>query len=51
MCPDCQMVECDRCDNKTLNYETTIDGEWICEDCMPKCDPKIFQCYEENEDE
>jgi hypothetical protein len=45
MCAECQMVECDMCYEKTLQYEVTHDGEWICEDCIPKCEPKIFQKY------
>ena len=48
MCVECQMVECDMCNEKTLEYHVTRDGEWICEKCKPKCNPKIF---EENEDE
>ena len=46
MCAECQMVECDMCDEKTLEYHVTLDGEWICDDCKPKCNPNIF---EENE--
>ena len=48
MCPECQMVECDMCDEKTLEYHVTLDGEWICEDCKPKCNPNRF---EENDNE
>ena len=31
------------CDEKTLEYHVTLDGEWICDDCKPKCNPKIFE--------
>ena len=43
MCAECQMVECDMCDEKTLEYHVTLDGEWICDDCKPKCNPNIFE--------
>ena len=48
MCAECQMVECDMCDEKTLEYHVTLDGEWICDDCKPKCNPNRF---EENDHE
>jgi hypothetical protein len=33
LCPDCQMVECRRCDKKALEYEI-IEGEFVCMDCL-----------------
>ena len=42
MCSECQMIECDKCNNKALNYETTINGEWICEDCLPDINPELI---------
>jgi hypothetical protein len=32
-CVDCQMIECDRCEDKRLHYEI-IDGYVVCGDCI-----------------
>lgn len=34
LCADCQMIECDKCKSKALDYEI-IDGEFLCENCLP----------------
>ena len=34
MCADCQMVECDSCKEKVLEYETSEQGAWY---CIDKC--------------
>ena len=34
MCADCQMVECDSCEQKVYEYSTSEQG-WFCEDCYP----------------
>ncbi len=35
-CADCYAVECDVCDKKTIEWETTDDGRWLCETCIEK---------------
>jgi len=32
-CPDCQMIECDKCDEPTLEYIMTESGMVYCDDC------------------
>ena len=32
-CPDCQMIECDKCDELTLEYIMTELGMVYCDDC------------------
>lgn len=34
MCADCQAIECDVCDEKTLDWNFEDDGLCYCEDCL-----------------
>lgn len=40
MCADCQCIECDRCGELTLEYESEVAGEpfkdadFVCPDCL-----------------
>ena len=34
MCPDCQAVECDTCNQKSLDYWMTDGGSIVCESCI-----------------
>jgi len=45
MCAECQMIECDRCDELTLEYNT-INGEWVCDDCLT--DDELLQLLKED---
>lgn len=45
MCAECQMIECDRCDELTLEYNT-INGEWICDDCIT--DDELLELIKED---
>jgi hypothetical protein len=49
MCAECQMVDCNRCNDKVLEYATTLDGQWICEDCIPHLDPELFEEYQDDQ--
>lgn len=54
-CDECQalvdyglVIACDQCDrpesqNKTYNWMLTIDGEVICDKCVPICRSEIFR--------
>jgi hypothetical protein len=47
MCAECQMIDCNRCNNKVLDYEVTLDGQWICEECIPHLNPEDFARYQD----
>lgn len=36
MCPDCQMIECDDCNESILDYVSTVEGSFVCDDCFKK---------------
>jgi len=36
LCPECQSIECDACQEKTLEYFTGSDGGWYCESCLDR---------------
>ena len=38
MCPDCQAVKCDECDQETLEYLITEAGNLFCSDCLQDVD-------------
>lgn len=40
MCPDCQQVECDQCENRTIEY-LVIQGSVLCPDCYEKREVKL----------
>ena len=36
LCPDCQLVTCEVCEEETIEYEMTEGGTIICDDCLQK---------------
>ena len=36
LCPDCQLVTCEVCEEETIEYEMTEGGTIICDDCLLK---------------
>ena len=36
LCPDCQLVTCEVCNQETIEYEMTEGGTIICDDCLHK---------------
>tara|TARA_R110002050_G_scaffold223243_1_gene359050 strand:- start:9 stop:263 length:255 start_codon:yes stop_codon:yes gene_type:complete len=36
MCPECQMIECEECNQKVLDDYEIIDGVFVCLDCIDK---------------
>ena len=36
LCPDCQLVTCEVCNQDTIEYEMTEGGTIICDDCLHK---------------
>ena len=34
LCPDCQLVTCEVCEEETIEYEMTEGGTIICDDCL-----------------
>lgn len=36
LCPDCQSMECDTCNESALNWSTDKNGNIICDDCANK---------------
>jgi hypothetical protein len=36
LCPDCQLVTCEVCNQDTIEYVLTVGGTIICDDCLLK---------------
>jgi len=34
MCPECQLIECEKCTQKVLDDYEIVNGEFVCLDCL-----------------